>query len=305
MTTLTDAARVQAFADEVGDEGPVAIAGHRTRPNLGGEVAASVRTVIAPTGIVGFAPEEMIVAVAAGTAVADLHDELASAGQRTALSERGGTVGGALAVGENHLSALGRGRLRNCLLQVRYVSAEGKTITGGGPTVKNVTGFDLPRLIVGSLGTLGFIAEVILRTNPIPAVTAWVAAEAGDPFAARDAVINPSAVLWDGTTTWVELEGHAVDVDAELDRLRAVAPFAEVEGPPTLGPERWSLAPGDLRSIAQHVTGPFVASIGLGTVWADQPQPRRDLSPELRIVSERTKQQFDPTGRLNPGRSVM
>ena len=82
----------------------------------------------------------MTILVRAGTTVADLHATLAEHGQRTGLPERGGTIGGALAVGENHLCALGRGRVREALLQVRYVSAEGRIVTSGGPTVKNVSG---------------------------------------------------------------------------------------------------------------------------------------------------------------------
>ena len=66
--------------------------------------------------------------------------------------------------------------------QVRYVSAEGTVVKAGGPTVKNVSGFDLCRLLVGSLGTLGLIAEVVLRTRPLPAAERWLAGEA-DPFA--------------------------------------------------------------------------------------------------------------------------
>ena len=106
----------------------------------------------------------MVVTVRAGTTVAELHETLAAAGQTSALPDRGGTVGGAVAVGENRLDRLGRGSARR-RLQVRYVSAEGEIVTGGGPVVKNVSGFNLPKLIVGSLGTLGLIAEVVLRTN--------------------------------------------------------------------------------------------------------------------------------------------
>src|SRR4051812_14537728 len=166
-TTVVDEV-LQEFAAQVGESGPVAIEGSRTRWSVGGELASGTRLLRAPAGILEHIPDEMTVRVRVGTTVAELHRVLAEAGQHTALPDRGGTVGGALAVGENDVRVLGRGWIRQSLLQVRYVSAEGRVVKGGGPTVKNVSGFDLPRLMVGSLGTLGLLAEVILRTNPIP-----------------------------------------------------------------------------------------------------------------------------------------
>jgi len=234
------------FAVEVGDSDPVAIVGNRTRWDLGGPAVDGTRLLTAPTGIVNYVPDEMTVTVRCGTSVEELHQALAEKGQRTGLPERGGTVGGALAVGENSLHVLGRGRVREAALQVRYVSDDGKVVTGGGPTVKNVTGFDLPRLMVGSLGTLGLLTEAILRTNPIPACTRWLRSERIDPFAVTSTVLRPSAVLWDGTSTWIELEDHPSAVDAEQARLAAVADVIEVDGPPPLPEHRWSLAPGDL-----------------------------------------------------------
>lgn len=291
------------FAELIGADDPIAVEGNRTRWDLGGTPAPGTRLVTAPTGIVEYVPDEMTVQVRCGTEVADLHAALAEHGQRTSLPERGGTIGGALAVGENGLHVLGRGRVREALLQVRYVSDDGRVITGGGPTVKNVTGFDLPRLMVGSLGTLGLLAEAILRTNPIPAVTRWVASDDADPFAVLDTILRPSAVLWDGARTWVELEGHFVDVDAEQSRLGAIGGWHETERPPILPEHRWSLPPSQLRDTAQF-GAKFVASIGVGTVWASEPQPPRPLQAGVRALGERIKQQFDPRGRLNPGRTL-
>ncbi len=307
-TLATDDPVLAAFAHEVGPEGPVAVEGGRTRWGRGGDPAEATRLVRAPTGIVDYTPDEMTVTVRAGTTVADLHATVAERGQRTALPERGGTVGGAVVVGENDPRALGRGRLADSVLQVRYVSAEGRIVSGGGPTVKNVSGFDLPRLVVGSLGTLGLVAEVILRTNPVPACSRWSTADGVDPTAVADRLLAPSAVLWDGSTTWVELEGHVADVEAEERVLAELGPFTPVEtGPETdlpveLPPERWSLAPAALADLDGTETGRFVAAIGLGLVFAERPQPPRPLAVPVAEVARRLKQNFDPTGRLNPGR---
>lgn len=303
---------LHAFAAEVGSTGPVAVVGRKTRWETGGAVDGSARVIEAPTGIVDYRPEEMTIQVRAGTTVADLHAALAERGQLSALPERGGTVGGAIAVGENAVRTLGRGRLRTSLLQVRYVSADGLLVTGGGPTVKNVSGFDLPRLIVGSLGTLGLTGEVILRTNPIPATTVLLSSPDVDPFAIADTVLRPTVILWDGTTTWVELAGHDDEVAGERTKLDAIGSFAETADLPSLPSERWSLAPAELKALRTNDaatprfdTGAFVASIGTGTVFADQAQPRREVSAGVLLLHERMKKEFDPTGRLNPGRNPL
>ncbi len=302
---LTFGGAVRRFAEEVGSEGPIAVQGARTRWSAGGALKddGSVRQVNAPTGIVQYKPDEMTIRVGAGTSVADLDQATAEAGQRSALPDRGGTVGGALAVGENDRDVLGRGTVRSAVLQVSYISSEGKIVSGGGPTVKNVSGFDLPRLMVGSLGTLGCLAEVIIRTNPIPPTSQWFRSTA-DPFDLYDALLAPSAILWDGTATWVHLEGHGADVAAEAARANAMGPIEPVGEPPSPpGPQRWSLTPAGLRSVDTVIDGPFLASIGVGVVWAVTPQPPRGLTQPVQSIHDRMKILFDPTGRLNPGRN--
>lgn len=301
-----------AFADDVGAAGPIAVEGGRSRWALGGQPAGNPRILRAPTGIVSYIPEEMIVTVRCGTTVAELHAELATKGQRTGLPERvgpngPGTVGGAIVTAENHLEVLGRGTVRSSVLQVRYVSAEGRIVTGGGPTVKNVTGFDLPRLMAGSLGTLGCLTEVIVRTNPTPAVSQWLRSTDANPFTTQRALLSPSAIVWDGTATTVLLEGHKPDVEDQTTALGTVGTFEPC--PPFTEPDghRWSLTPAQLADLAPrgrypYDTGAVTALIGVGTLWAERPQPVTSLPPEVQEVNNRVKAQFDPTGRLNPGR---
>lgn len=293
-----------SFAEEVGSSDPIAIAGHRTRWDIGGALLDGTRTVAAPTGIVEYIAEEMIVRVRAGTSVDELHASLAERGQVTALPERGGTVGGAVAVGQNGVLRPMRGETRSAVLQIRYVSAEGRIVTGGGPTVKNVSGFDLPRLMTGSLGTLGCIAEVILRTNPIPAETRWYTSDDADPFAVHRALMAPGPILFDGSTTTLMLFGHARAVAADVALLQTLGTFAECDAPPNPTGHRWSLSPHDLRSLDANELGSFVAEVGVGTVHASHPQQRPPLSHEVRVIHERLKTEFDPSGRLNPGRVV-
>jgi FAD/FMN-containing dehydrogenase len=303
-TLLSTDPVLAAFAEEVGASGPIAIAGGRTRWDSGGALLDDTRTIAAPTGIVEYIAEEMIVKVRAGTSVAELHASLAERGQVTALPERGGTIGGAVAVGQNGVLRPMRGETRSAVLQVRYVSAEGKIVTGGGPTVKNVSGFDLPRLMTGSLGTLGCIAELILRTNPMPAQTRWFSSNDADPFAVHRSLLAPGPILFDGSTTTVMVFGHAPAVTEDVRMLRTLGTFTECEPPPDATGHRWSLSPRDLQTLDVAAVGAFVAEIGVGTVHASRPQPRQPLAPDVRVIHDRMKAEFDPVGRLNPGRVV-
>ena len=100
--------------------------------------------------------------------------------------------------------------MRDHVLEVRFATGDGRLVKGGGPTVKNVTGYDLPRLFVGSLGTIGVLQQATLRCRPRPAVARW--------FTARDAIVvtGPSArVCGTARPSAVLFEGVAADVDAQ------------------------------------------------------------------------------------------
>lgn len=281
------------FAAEVGETGPVTITGLGTR---GGPVDG-IRCVTAPSGIEWIQADEMIVSCGAGTSVADLDAALAEVGQCVALPLTG-TVGGALSVGLSGIRRLGDGPIRDALLQTHYVSAAGEVVKAGGPTVKNVSGFDLCRLLVGSRGTLGLLGDVILRTRPLSDASQWFRRD-GAPWDVFATLYRPVSVLWDGESTWALLEGHQCDVaeQAALVRMHAV------EGPPALPTGgRWSLTPGELRSLAERPTaGRFVAEIGVGVVHHQTPAPERMLEPAISALHHRLKHELDPADRLNPG----
>ncbi len=254
-----------------------------------------VRAVVAPAGITWIEPAEMTASCGAGTTVAELEEALRQHGQCVAIPSSG-SVGGALAVGRSGLRRLGYGPVRDALLQTRYVSAAGELVKAGGPTVKNVSGFDLCRLLVGSRGTLGFLGDVILRTRPRPRFEQWFGG-AVDPDEVLARLYRPTAALWDGASVWVLLEGDPGDIEQQIKPLGLTA----VDGPPELPTGgRWSIAPGAYRSL----NGRFVVELGVGIVHHEDPLPPRAVDPVIRDLHRRIKQQFDPTGRLNPGVDV-
>lgn len=294
-----------AFAEEIGHEGAVAVEGNRTNWDRGGPLALGSRCVRAPSGILAHAPEDMTVRVLCGTDIAELHDELRNARQRTALPELGGTVGGAIAVGDDDLGAPGLGRVRDAVLQCTTVTAAGGLLVGGGPTVKNVSGYDIPRLMVGALGTLGPLAEVLLRTTPTPAASAWWRADEADSGAIMDSLYRPTALCTDGTATWVHLRGHPADIAAQAQLLGRHGSFETVAAGPTLPRWRWSLPRREVRQWVADRVGDGLACLLTGRLWRTVPQPPGPIDPVIAELNERIRSGFDPGGRFNPGRDVL
>lgn len=287
---------LNAFAEAVGTADPVTIEGAGSR---GGGVPG-IRTVRAPGGIEWIQADEMTLSCGAATPVAEVDAALAEHGQVIAVPATG-TIGGALALGQSGLRRLGYGPVRDVLLQSRYVSATGEVVTAGGPTVKNVSGFDVCRLLVGSRGTLGFLGDVILRTRPRPAFEQWyhlVTDRFAEPAGILAELYRPDAVLWNGSEFWVLLAGAPADVEEKVAALE----LSPVAGPPDVsGRHRWSLAPSALGTLE----GDFVAEVGVGLVHHRDRPASRPVDPGLRVLTQRIKANFDPSGRLNPGVSVL
>ncbi len=330
LTTIDDLCATVAAAPTI-----VAV-GSGTHWEVGGPPPAGddVVAVRAPDGVAVYDPADLTVTVGAGTRCSDLDDVLGQHGQECPLDPRDpeATVGGVLATGLSGHRRLRLGPLRNRVLEVRFVTADGRQVKAGGPTVKNVSGYDLPRLLVGSLGTIGVMVQVTLRCQPRATTSEWFST-AADPSAIRRALYAPSCIAWDGTTTHVLLEGVATDVDAE--RIRIGAPAARAIRP--AWPEgrhrgRISVRPSALPALAAPLDAAgvhWLAEVGVGTVHVATDQERalaraRDAAhaaggwmlreagapgldgfgialPNGRLA-DRVRAAFDPTGKCSPGR---
>ena len=309
ITRAQPSASTVAFAKAVGRDDCVAVEGGRTHWHYGGPLAPNVRLLRAPAGVVSFEPEEMVVRCGAGTTVAELTEVLTTKGQLCALDPAQpnlATVGGVLAAGVSGHRRLRHGPVRDSLLEAQYVAADGAVIRAGAPVVKNVSGFDINKLLVGSFGSLGLLSEVVLRCRPAPVTSQWIQLDGADPWKVRAAVYNPSAILWSGATVWVLVEGDPADVNAEIRMLQTMASVQLVAiGPALPQGGRLSLAPGSVRNCVR-ADGPatglglWVAEIGVGTVHVEHRPPLAAL-PNFGLQLT-VKRAYDPSGRLTPGR---
>jgi len=179
-----------------------AFVGGGTQLDLGNRPAA-LDTIVRTTAldrVIDYTPEDQTITVEAGMTLGTLDRILAEAGQMLPLDagdrERG-TVGGAIAANLAGRHRLRYGTVKDMIVGVAIVRPDGTPARGGGKVVKNVAGFDLPKLMVGSLGTLGAVATATLRVYPVPETTAFVAGafEDDDGFVARDAAALSASLV--------------------------------------------------------------------------------------------------------------
>ena len=182
-------------------------AGGRTKMSLGAPPRA-LDAVVETRGlsrIVEHAPSDQIAVVEAGVTLAALQAALAKAGQRLAAdppeADRA-TIGGIVA--SNAFGPLRHryGSVRDLLIGISFVRADGMVASGGGKVVKNVAGFDLPKLMTGSLGTLGMIATATFRLHPRPETETLVLLRGLSPSGLRrfsaslkQAALEPASVV--------------------------------------------------------------------------------------------------------------
>ncbi len=130
--------------------------------------------------VVDYPAADMTITVEAGMTLSELQATLDGQGQRLPLDapqpERA-TLGGIFATNTSGPRRFGWGRPRDLIIGVRFVTADAKVVKGGGRVVKNVAGYDFPKLLTGSMGTLGILSELTLKVRPKPEASAigWAA----------------------------------------------------------------------------------------------------------------------------------
>lgn len=240
------------LADSVaGLEGPVRIEGGGTRP-IGHVADAPVLSSRGMRGIILYEPGALTLVAQAGTPLVEVEAALAAERQRLAfepmdhrplLGTTGEpTLGGMVAGNVSGPRRIQVGACRDFLLGVRFVDGRGQIIRNGGRVMKNVTGYDLVKLMAGSHGTLGMLTEVALKVLPVPETQASVtlhgltagravkamAAALGSPYEVTGAAHVPHTAD-DEAQTVLRLEGTEASVIYRTGRLQSLlADYGEI-----------------------------------------------------------------------------
>ena len=184
-------------------------------------------------------PGDLTVAAGGGVPVARLQEQLGRAGQFLPLappsSAAGATIGGVVSAGDAGPLRHHYGSWRDAVIGMTAVLADGTVARSGGRVIKNVAGFDVAKLLCGALGSLGLIAEVVLRVHPLPESRRTTRVEAS-PARATAFVLEllasplvPAAVDMVGGTVWVGFEGRRSGAAAQAE---AAAEMARRQGLP-------------------------------------------------------------------------
>lgn len=217
-STPDEAAGLLRFASDHGLR--VLFWGAGTHQSMGHPVAPDlIVSTSSLDRVVEWQAEDLTIVVEAGVLVADLEAQLEQRGQTAVMSETpvGATVGGSIAAGVSGWRRLRYGPIRDRMLEVKLATGDGRLVRGGGRLVKNVTGYDLPRLATGSFGSLGLVAEVCLKLWPLATERAMIRVD--DPVRALEAAYRPYAVVESAESATVYLAGSAEEIQAQADRI--------------------------------------------------------------------------------------
>ncbi len=293
---------------------PLRIRGGGTRP-VGRPVAGEVLSTRRLSGIALYEPGALTLVARAGTPLAEIEAALAKEGQRLPfepMDHRGllgtegtPTIGGVVAANASGPRRVQAGACRDSLIGVRFVDGAGTVVKNGGRVMKNVTGYDLVKLMAGSWGTLGVLTEVSFKVLPAPSAAATLtiaglsdraamqalAEGLGSPFEVSGAAHLPSAATGGPAATLLRIEGLESSVAyraAELGRRLARHGTVAVETDRARVAETWAAVrdvgafhgrAGDVwRLSVKPLDGPAAASRldaeavvydwGGGLVWA-------------------------------------
>lgn len=298
------------------------------------------------SGIVDYEPTEMVVTARAGTLARDVETTLAQKGQMLAFEppyfSANATLGGCIAAGFSGPRRAYAGAARDFVLGVRLLNGLGDDLRFGGQVMKNVAGYDVSRLLTGSFGTLGLIAEVSLKVLPVPeeertlrfemdearavdSINRWAAQplplsaschvdgvlhvrlSGASPAIASAAGKLGGENVADGAAYWESIRDQTHPFFANAPALWRFS-IKSTTAPMNLGPQLF-----EWNSSLRWVTAPLEAAqahaaaekaIGHATLFrgSDKRHGIQKLSAGMLAVHKKLKRAFDPQGILGPGR---
>ncbi len=184
------------------------------------------------SGIVAYEPSELVITARCGAKLAEIESAMSEHRQMLAFEPphfaqfgSGATFGGMIAAGLSGPRRQAAGALRDFVLGVKIMDGRGEVLSFGGQVMKNVAGYDVSRLMAGSLGTLGIILEISLKALPLPAAEATLrlelpedkAIETLNKWGGKPLPISASA--WTGGELGVRLSGAAAAVAAAREKI--------------------------------------------------------------------------------------
>lgn len=205
------------------------IRGSGSKDFLGGPIQGEVLATTELRGISSYEPSELVITARAGTPLSEIEAALAEKGQCLPFEPPrhgpGVTVGGMVAAGLAGPSRAAVGGVRDYMLGASLLNGRAEVLSFGGQVMKNVAGYDVSRLLAGSMGVLGVILEVSLKVLPVAPATATLRFDLNEAQAIRrlnewggqPLPLNASA-WWDGTLV-LRLSGARAAVDAAVQRL--------------------------------------------------------------------------------------
>ena len=162
----------QRIRDAAARNRPVCIRGGGTKDFYGQSLIGDILDTRSLSGIVSYYPTELVITARAGTPLAEIEAVLAQKGQILPFEPPhfgdGATLGGCVAAGLSGPRRARAGGVRDYLLGVKLIDGRGELQSFGGQVMKNVAGYDVSRLMAGSLGTLALLVEMSLKVLPIP-----------------------------------------------------------------------------------------------------------------------------------------
>ncbi len=336
----------EAVARAFADDTPLRIVGGDSKAFFGRRATGQALDVSGHRGTVAYEPSELVLTARAGTPLTEVETLLA--GERQMLPFEpphfgpGATLGGTIACGLSGPRRPYAGAARDFVLGVQVVNGRGEVLRFGGQVMKNVAGYDVSRLMVGALGTLGVLLEVSVKVLPAPAREVTLVLEADAPSAIETmnrlagrplpltAACHAEGRLYlrlSGSESGVEaarsaLGGETADGgfwetlrEQQLPFFAGEGPLWRLSVPPTTPPLDlpgpmlldWGGAQRWSRTDAGEARVRQVAGSAGGHATLFRGGHRdadvfHPLAPSLAALHRRLKAAFDPAGVLNPGR---
>jgi glycolate oxidase FAD binding subunit len=256
---------------------PLQLHGARTKDFYGESLAGEPLDVSGYRGIVDYEPSELVISARCGTPLSEIETALAGSGQFLAFEPprfggRDPTLGGVIATGLSGPRRMQVGAARDFVLGATLLAADGELLRFGGQVMKNVAGFDVSRLLCGSLGILGIMTELSIKVLPLPRAQETMrlempAREAVDAFNRWAGQPLPiSAAAWHGGHAWVRLSGAEPAVNSARDIIGGERIS------PTVASQWWD--------ALRHYTHPLFSDTSVWRVSVPA------TAPPLRIPSE-------------------